>query len=840
MKHAAAFGTVLRSNKSSTMKSSACLICCAVLHFSAKPFQSSAFVATPPSSVSQFVNERRRSSSLSLLFDGEWQKRKYGQNQSGQGNGPKSGSSGRIDALRDEATINALLERVLLGTSALDEQVQCRLRRLHLIGRGPLALPTRGGKDGERLDVACLFLADASQTVVSGDTTVPCLPVPLSDTASSAKRQLKLLSFAHSGKPISKSLFLTISPLLTGRDGSLWDNLPWTTWTIDPTRERLVDAAQNPVAAKYHPGKRDAFERMNGKDWYGRSLSGGNLKARLEYWLDGLDDISLYLENVNDVDEDHNDGAGNSSIGDASDSTLEVTPTFDDEAASILARRILEVEKAEATMAVAEAEQKLAILRSEEQVDDEEEGVASSLNEIEARRTDLAEVETALADIQSIGQQLKSGVSDDAVGDARSILRDFLAALTSRGADGAESKTPDAPYRGAYGYSAVVDTPEEMFWKSVLPYRSPYDLLLEIISEQLNADVIGTSLEDTSIFDNEVIIGGAVVLRRRGRPKSITVGGETIAISDEDDDYGSMGVKEGELFVVECDADEAIGLALAADLDVLVDIDILRTSSVDTVFLEDGDVEDAGEDVATVDSIPLMASSGYSSESWKGKAVSTRRTSSSQPMIPQPPKNTNAFLDFFAPKSSGHVYSTDNPIQSLEQYDSLSIQDKGRLLLSLPSFEGRLPRPRILREYEKRKGNRNKGNKKGAKTIADPNPIDSLLIPFIDESVRREYLIRDANNRGDVDEANRLREEKSKRLLARERAALARESGQDDEADLWEQEADLQANLRADVTQDEGEYSRFLDRDDWYERERMARAKRIDKKKFGTLLDGLE
>lgn len=209
-------------------------------------------------------------------------------------------------------------------------------------------------------------------------------------------------------------------------------------------------------------------------------------------------------------------------------------------------------------------------------------------------------------------------------------------------------------------------------------------------------------------------------------------------------------------------------------------------------------------------------------------------------MIPQPPKNTNAFLDFFAPKSSGHVYSTDNPIQSLEQYDSLSIQDKGRLLLSLPSFEGRLPRPRILREYEKRKGNRNKGNKKGAKTIADPNPIDSLLIPFIDESVRREYLIRDANNRGDVDEANRLREEKSKRLLARERAALARESGQDDEADLWEQEADLQANLRADVTQDEGEYSRFLDRDDWYERERMARAKRIDKKKFGTLLDGLE
>lgn len=48
------------------------------------------------------------------------------------------------------------------------------------------------------------------------------------------------------------------------------------------------------------------------------------------------------------------------------------------------------------------------------------------------------------------------------------------------------------------------------------------------------------------------------------------------------------------------------------------------------------------------------------------------------------------------------------------------------------------------------------------------------FIPFIDESVRREYLIRDADNRGDIDEANRLREEKSTRLVARERAAMAR------------------------------------------------------------------
>ena len=48
------------------------------------------------------------------------------------------------------------------------------------------------------------------------------------------------------------------------------------------------------------------------------------------------------------------------------------------------------------------------------------------------------------------------------------------------------------------------------------------------------------------------------------------------------------------------------------------------------------------------------------------------------------------------------------------------------------------------------------------------------------------------------------------------------------------------ASLRADVTQDEGSYSRFLDRDEWYERDRQATAKRIKKSDFGNLLDGIE
>ena len=58
--------------------------------------------------------------------------------------------------------------------------------------------------------------------------------------------------------------------------------------------------------------------------------------------------------------------------------------------------------------------------------------------------------------------------------------------------------------------------------------------------------------------------------------------------------------------------------------------------------------------------------------------------------------------------------------------------------------------------------------------------------------------------------------------------------------DQWESEAEFLASLRADVTQDEGSYSRFLDRDDWYERERRATAKRVNKSSFGNLLDGIE
>jgi hypothetical protein len=121
-----------------------------------------------------------------------------------------------------------------------------------------------------------------------------------------------------------------------------------------------------------------------------------------------------------------------------------------------------------------------------------------------------------------------------------------------------------------------------------------------------------------------------------------------------------------------------------------------------------------------------------------------------------------------------------------------------------------------------------------------PSILDELLVPLIDESIRRQFRIRDAERRKDYAEADELRKSISPRQTALEKAQRALEDGLVDEAIRMEEEAELYKALRADVTQDDFAYDRFLDRDEWYERETRARLKRLDKSKFGTLLDGVD
>jgi hypothetical protein len=174
--------------------------------------------------------------------------------------------------------------------------------------------------------------------------------------------------------------------------------------------------------------------------------------------------------------------------------------------------------------------------------------------------------------------------------------------------------------------------------------------------------------------------------------------------------------------------------------------------------------------------------------------------------------------------ASSEMFPTDNPVQSVQAYDELTNEGKGRTLLGLSNFDGKLPRPRALRKSPP----------------GQANALDELLLPLVDESVRRQYQIRDAERRGDMERVAELQERRSRRQIAKEKAEAAREAGIEDVADWWDNEAEFFASLRADPTQDEGSYSRFLDRDEWYERQRQQQSKKLDRKKFGNLLDGIE
>mmetsp|Transcript_16273 Transcript_16273/g.24324 ORF Transcript_16273/g.24324 Transcript_16273/m.24324 type:complete len:739 (-) Transcript_16273:284-2500(-) len=676
-----------------------------------------------------------------------------------------------IAKLRSKATNLAIIEQLLTGSTGQEDS--SALVQLQLVGTGDIGPASSLTK--------CLFLAkkresyqfDSSPSYESERQYEysQSLPIPL--PYSRANSIIKLLSFAYRGEPISKSLCLTLNPLLVNRDGALFDSLPYSQWTIDPLMKNR-DASQNPIDEKFHLGKRDAYNRFFGRDWYGRSLSIGNLAARAKYMLEG-----------------------------------EETANRKEEEVVSLAQRVLELEVKEARMAVAEAEEQSAILRVElggcdlDEISDDEllanyDALESGLQAVQDAKQALEETEDALSSMMKAG----SGSND-------SFASGFLSAIT-------EGYKSNAPYRGAQGYTPTIDSKEEMLQKSILPYSSPFEMMKEIIDEQLNAEVIGCIIEDSSLFSGSTIFGGGIIIKRKGREKKLRLNGEEVSFTDSDDDFGNNGIKQGEAMIVECDVDEAIGMALACDVDVVMASSEWDRSkiSVSTVFQESGD-----DDNSVMDAVPNLTSSV---ESIKIEMQGNGKMSENTKI--QAPRDANEFSIFGSPSNSQQpVFDTNIPVQSLGEFDTLTVQDKAQLLLSLDSFKGRLPRPRTL--------------KSGSSEKLDP--LDELLLPLIDESVRRQVLIRSAEERGDTDELNVLELEKSRKQMAKENAVLAREEGKDELAAMWDKEAYFYSTLRADATQDEGSYSRFLDRDDWYERTRQRISKK-NKNKFGTLLDGLE
>ena len=543
----------------------------------------------------------------------------------------------------------------------------------------------------------CLLLTTEDEKKKS--TTV--LPLPLSEPNA-------ICLFDDKYRSSSKSRLLSNMSWLTNRDGALYDMLPWSRWTIDPSKTDTVDAAGNPLSGKYHLGKRIAYQRLFGKDWY--------------YTISAKDKKNSNPKNI-------------------------------------LTRRIMELAIREARMDVAQAQQQYAIANT----------TLTTTNQQDDDNLDLEEAKQML-------QQ------------AESILQKQINDYSKKFGPMQEKSSSNTPYLGAPGGS------NKRVGKA---YKSPFHLLLEIIQEQLNADVIISVLENISYSSSQVEFKGAIVLQRRGR--TMTIQGEEIEVND--DDYGNTNIIQGTFMIINCDEDEAVGMARASNIPVHI--------SQSLYFELQMPISAATKNQQSNNDIQLGERSNGA------QSIGTRL------VIPQSSSTRPSSSFSSLSKSENYtspVFSTENPIRSLQQYDNLTNLEKLNFYRSLkaPNDNDKpIPRPREIQ------------NKNSADMM---NPLDELLLPYIDERVRRDYFMRRALMLNQTDEYVKLEKGKSKRQRALENSD--------------EEYASLLESLRADVTQDEyGAYSKDLDKDEWYERDRLARVNQLKAKKrniFGTLLDGIE
>jgi hypothetical protein len=728
--------------------------------------------------------------------------------------------------------IQEQLKQADLMEALLVEQ-SSSLTSITLSGQASLTLDNPRSSSNRDSKMTVLVLTQQQQRGGGGGgeefPTIPSLNRKRSSSSSSSSSlllplasssQLKLVSFAQAQKPLSKSVLLGLNPLLVNRDNALFDNLPWAAWSIDPQRHNR-DAANNPILDKFHLGKRDAYNRFMGKDWQGRSLAIGNLALRLKYLLDGGDD---------------DDGDGKEALSSASSSSNipPNQPNDEDESKTALAVRILQLQIRELEMDLAGVEQELAIaIRNdfgEERIGLEREQ-ASLEQKLSETRSNLEKLE----------QQQENNPDDTRSSSLPWMVDKILNDIANWTTDFGKNA---APYRGAMGYAPRLDSKSDIA-DSLLPYTSPFDLLKEILQDQLQARVIGCALENTSLLQGNLAMGGAVILQRIAATKSATFLGETVTIQEPEETFGNQGIQGGETMVVECDGDEAIGLALACGVPLKVETSLFNRASVLAAPLVK---EENSRGVSAMDGSDSATNNDSSNNNnisaniWDTlpfwtlvegdmslQVEGTNQTSTTKPSPISIPRTTASLYDSMVGADSdtkptnSPMFPVDNPIQSLEDLDALSNAGKAKTLLEMSNFQGRLPRPRVVRVMGK-----------------DNNPLDKLLLPLIDESVRSQYLIREAVQKGDMEQVAELKAARSKRQRAKEQAQLAREMGATDKADKWESEAEFLESLRADITQDEGAYSRFLDRDEWYERDRQATAKRVKKSSFGNLLDGVE
>lgn len=236
----------------------------------------------------------------------------------------------------------------------------------------------------------------------------------------------------------------------------------------------------------------------------------------------------------------------------------------------------------------------------------------------------------------------------------------------------------------------------------------------------LGTSVIETMVEDAWPLDDRVVFAGVV---RLASP------------SDGDD-----------TIVVDCLADEALGLALA-------------------------------------DNCPLLMPTA----TWAATATLYRLGPNGELVVENVPTRDR--------DSSAAIVPLDQAISSAQEYLAMSAKERLRLIVAA-GLEP--PRPRVVNN----------------------DAIDAIILPRVDEIIRREVLMERALAVGDIKRANELAAAKSERHRAYDEIR---------EASDWEDlgaEAGARARkmvldaTRADPTQDPGSYDPFLDRDEWYEEQR--------------------
>jgi len=758
-----------------------------------------------------------------------------------------------------------------------------RLVPIDLVGRAQLPTTANtgiiGNTDDDATTIDCAVLSSRGESLTQS-VPQPCLLLPLqpSNRLGLLERlwslKTKESSSSLRSRMTRRELYGWNTLLVVNRDGGLFDNLPYAAWSRDR------DAAGNTVAAKWHTGKRECYNRLMGKDWYkndersrrrrrrqvavesnkessieSKDDDGGNDDSFsptliVDFWKQQLESImerrrakskegpgqtgettnkngtdTSTTSTIIEYDDFANvllgsDAERQSPNDEPNQRGRDVTAGDDDDEEDrtmrLLIRRILELQLRDLEMDVAECDSQIAIADTTSNNNNNNNATTASRttdttsstlldkNDWQTKRlATLRQLEETKQRLQQLRRR-ESSTSDGTL-----LLADLIPGIA----------TPTSDYDS--------DATDSSLWSSMSstkefsPFDSPYAMLQEIMAEQMNAQVVGAVLENTSLLDTaSVTVGGLVVLQRL--PTTVRLAGETVRVPEDDEN--------SEIILVECDADEAIGVALSSDSIPLWDEStVLETDRVMAQLqpssspLQEDKTSMLGT-WKTVDPELSVLSEGQAGNQSVTERVLPVRLPRGQPTLydrlvssrnqQQQQQSDNAAV-------SSPLFPTDNPVTSLKQYDEMSIDDKARTLMGMSNFDGRLPRPRLLRSSSSKPS----------------QPLDDLLLPLIDESVRSQYRIRDAEERGDTQLAQELRARQSRRAQAQERAARA---GSDEEAAQWESEAEFWQSLRADASQDEGSYSRWLDRDEWYERTRQQQAKRVDKTKFGNLLDGLE